>query len=368
MHIEKLKLLNFKNYEETNLSFNSRINLIVGKNGGGKTNLLDAIYFLSFTKSAFLASDQLAIRTGESFFMIKGFFIQEGGGESELVVSVQNGAKKVFREDQRDYDKLSDHIGKYPAVLMAPDDTDLIREGGESRRKFFDGIISQLDKRYLEDLIQYNHVLKQRNSLLKMSFDTGRLDEIAIEAYDRLLVKYGEYIFDRRSRFIDEFTPVFQRYFSRIVTGQEEPTLHYSSGVGEIGFGEGLKRSRQKDQLLQRTNFGIHRDDFEFILKGTEIKKMGSQGQQKSFVIALKLAQAEIIEKYKGFWPILLLDDIFDKLDDDRISGLIKLLLSKQGQIFVTDARPDRSSYLLGNAGEPVTTFIVDQGTIVRKS
>lgn len=367
MHLEKLKLVNFKNYEEATLSFNPRINLFVGKNGGGKTNLLDAIYFLAFTKSAFLTSDQLAVRAGESFFMIKGNFIRENASESELLASVQNGTKKVFREDQREYDKLSDHIGKYPAVLMAPDDTDLIREGGEIRRKFFDGIISQLDRRYLEDLIQYNHVLKQRNSLLRMSFETGKLDDIAVEAYDNMLIRYGQYIFERRGTFIHEFIPEFKSYFSRIVSDQEEPTLNYSSDIGKMGFAEGLKRSRQKDQLLQRTNFGIHRDEFEFVLKGAEIKKMGSQGQQKSFVIALKLAQAEIIEKYKGFRPILLLDDIFDKLDDDRIGGLIKLLLSKQGQIFVTDARPDRTSYLLGGAGEPVTTFMVDQGTIIRK-
>jgi DNA replication and repair protein RecF len=368
MHLEKLNLVNFKNYGEISLSLNSRINLIVGRNGAGKTNLLDAIYFLSFTKSAFLSSDQLAVKTGEIFFLIKGVFALQNGRESELTASVQNGLKKIFREDQRDYEKLSDHIGKYPAVLMAPDDTDLIREGGESRRKFFDGIISQLDKKYLEDLIQYNHALRQRNSLLKMSAEGKKPDEIALEAYDEMLVKHGLYIFERRDQFINEFTPVFRHYFSLIVAEPEQPSLTYSSQIRETAFTDGLKRSRQKDQVLQRTNFGVHRDDFEFMLKGGEIKKTGSQGQQKSFVIALKLAQAAIIEKYKGFRPILLLDDIFDKLDDDRIKGLIKLLLSKAGQIFVTDARPDRTAELFASEGDPVTTFVVDQGTVIRKS
>jgi DNA replication and repair protein RecF len=363
MHIEKLSLLNFKNYEEANLSFSPGINVFVGKNGSGKTNLLDSIYYLSFTKSAFSPSDHHCIRTGENFFMIKAVFRQQSGS-TEVVASVQSGSRKLLRENQVDYAKLSDHIGKYPAILIAPDDSDLIREGSELRRKFFDGIISQLDHKYLEDLLQYHHALKQRNALLKLSFESGRLDIVALETYDSLLKKFGGYIFTKRTEFIAEFSPVFHKYFSLIVEDKERPSLRYLSGLQEISFEEGLAGSRSRDQILQRTNFGIHKDDFEFLLKEGEIRKSGSQGQQKSFVIALKLAQFDIIEKYKEFKPLLLLDDIFDKLDDFRISALIGLIRTKFGQIFITDARPHRTSELLDNIGVPANKFMIEDGRI----
>jgi DNA replication and repair protein RecF len=363
MHVEKLSLLNFKNYEEATVLLNPRINLFAGKNGSGKTNLLDSIFYLSFTKSAFSASDHQCIRNGQNFFMVKGIF-REGEKQFELTASVQNGMKKLFRENQVDYEKLSDHIGKYPTVLISPDDTDLIREGGELRRKFFDGMISQLDKKYLEDLIQYNHVIKQRNGLLRLSSEGGKLDAITLEAYDNLLVKYGTYIFMKRREFTAEFLPIFARFFSRVVEEPEMPFLKYSSALLETDFHEGLRRNRQRDEILQRTNFGIHRDDFDFLLDDVEIKKAGSQGQQKSFVIALKLAQYEIIEKYKGFTPILLLDDIFDKLDDFRITSLIQLIKDSHGQIFITDARPHRSSELLSNIGITASRFIVEKGIV----
>jgi DNA replication and repair protein RecF len=366
MHLEKLSLVNFKNYEEISLVLNPRINLFAGRNGSGKTNLLDAIYFLSFTKSAFLTSDVQAIRIGETYFMIKGNFKFDDSRDRELTASLQSGSKKIFREDQREYDKLSDHIGKFPAVLIAPDDTNLITGGSDVRRKFFDGIIAQIDKKYLDDLIQYNHVLKQRNSLLKMASENGKVDEIAMEVYDNLLVKFGEYLFRRREEFTAEFMPFFLNYFSMIVEEDERPMLSYVSGLKQTNFSEGLQKSRTKDVLLQRTNFGIHRDDFEFVLKDNEIKKTGSQGQQKSFVIALKLAQYGIIEKYKGFKPLLLLDDIFDKLDDYRIAALIKLLQNNRGQIFITDARPHRTSQLLDRIGGSTTSFIIEQGRIVK--
>ncbi len=364
MRLEKLNLINFRNYEEAELHFHERVNVFLGRNGSGKTNLLDAIYYLSFTKSAFSTSEQQIIRTGQNYFVVKGNFHLAGQPTREVVASAQSGAKKIFREDQRDYDKLSDHIGKYPVVIMTPDDTDLIREGSEYRRRFFDGIISQLDRRYLEDLMAYGHVLRQRNGLLKMSFETGRFDALALEAYDRLLIKYGEYLHSARKQFLKDFLPLFLSHFKGIVAEPEDPVISYASDLNESAFAEGLARSLSKDRALQRTCFGIHRDDYSFLLKGGEIRRTGSQGQQKSFVIALKLAQYYVIRQQKGFDPILLLDDIFDKLDDERINALVQLLRESDGQIFITDARPHRTSEILANIGVPGKTFHVAHGTV----
>jgi DNA replication and repair protein RecF len=363
MHLEKLNALNYKNYEELDISLNPRINVFIGKNGSGKTNVLDAIYYLSLTKSAFSLIDAHCIRHAENHFMLKGIFWKDEKS-FEVSSTVQTGAKKIFRENQLDYEKLSDHIGKYPLVLIAPDDTDLIKEGSELRRKFFDGIIAQIDKGYLEDLISYNQVLKQRNSLLKMFYDTGKSDFLALEAYDHLLIKYGTYIFQRRQNFLMEFHPIFQRYFYQIVDKTEMMTITHLSSLSESDFSEGLVQSRQKDLFTQRTNFGIHKDDFEFLLEKGELKRIGSQGQQKSFVIALKLAQCDIIEKYKGHKPLLLLDDIFDKLDDTRINKLLELIKGGLGQLFITDARPHRTMELLNNIDLPSSIFLVEKGTL----
>lgn len=363
MHLKKLSVLNFKNYEEVNLDIESRITVFVGKNGSGKTNLLDAIYYLSLTKSAFSSSDTHCIRNGESFFMVKGVF-EKQSKIYELVTSVQVGLKKMFRENQQDYEKLSAHIGKYPVVLVAPDDSDLVKEGSEARRKFFDSIISQLDARYLDNLIQYNHVLKQRNSLLKMFHESGRVDALALESYDQLLIEFGTYIYNRRISFLQEFHPAFQRYYTFLVDAHEITTVQYVTGLADASFEAGLKSCRQKDLILQRTCFGIHRDDFQFQLNSGELKRFGSQGQQKSFIIALKLAQFDVLENNKGFKPLLLLDDIFDKLDDSRIARLLELIKTSLGQIFITDARPERTTDLLKAIEVPAVVYPVNQGMV----
>jgi len=363
MRLEKLQLLNFKNYEEVNLNFPHRINVLVGKNGSGKTNLLDAIFYLSFTRSAFSTLDQQAILVGRSFFVAKGEF-SKGENRTEISCSVQNGSKKVFREGLYEYQKLSEHIGKYPAILIAPDDVDLIKEGGEARRKFFDSIISQLDAKYLENLLAYNHILKQRNGYLKMSSERGEVDWIAVESYDNALAKYGVQIFERRKDFINEFFPFFIKYYRFIVDENENAYIEYISELSAKDFYAGLTGARQRDLALQRTTFGIHRDDFQFVLKGGELKRFGSQGQQKSFVIALKLAQFEIVEKYKGTKPILLLDDIFDKLDDFRIAKLLELIKSDLGQLFITDARPDRTKGLLDHIHVEAFVFTIENGKV----
>jgi DNA replication and repair protein RecF len=335
----------------------------VGKNGSGKTNLLDAIFYLSFTKSAFSTVDQQCILTGKNFFMVKGEFSQEDR-KTEISSSVQIGAKKVFREGLYEYQKLSEHIGKYPVILIAPDDVDLIKEGGEARRRFFDSIISQLDGKYLENLLGYNHILKQRNGYLKMAAESGAVDWIALESYDQALVRYGTQIYKRRKDFIHEFIPFFKKYYEFIVDEEEESDLRYYSELDENDFHQGLVRTRQKDLAIQRTTFGIHRDDFHFVLKGGELKRFGSQGQQKSFVIALKLAQFEIMEKFKGMKPILLLDDIFDKLDDHRISKLLALIKTDLGQLFITDARPHRTKGLLDQIHVEAFIFTIENGKV----
>lgn len=363
MHLEKLHLLNFKNYAEANLSFSSRINVLVGKNGSGKTNLLDAIFYLAFTKSAFSTLDQHCIQHEQGYFMVKGGF-RLGTNTNEVVGSMQQGAKKMFREGVNEYQKLSEHIGKYPVILVAPDDVDLVKEGSEARRKFFDGIISQLDKHYLDDLIQYNHALKQRNSFLKMASEKGLTDWVTLEAYDQILVRLGTSLFRKRVAFAKEFLPVFQKFYRFIVDENETTDLEYKSSLQEKDFAAALQSSRQRDLALQRTCVGIHRDDYQFTLEHGDMKRLGSQGQQKSFVIALKLAQFEILKTHKGFKPILLLDDIFDKLDDFRIGRLLELMKTDLGQLFITDARPDRTMGLLDQIQIQASMFTIEKGTV----
>lgn len=361
MHLKRLQLINFKNYTEVEAEFSPRVNVLVGKNGSGKTNLLDAIYFLSLTKSAFASADNHCVKSGENYFMVKGAFENKSGNVTEVVGAIQSGSKKSFRESGFEYQKLGDHIGKYPVVLISPDDTDLIKESGESRRKFFDSIISQLDHAYLENLIQYNNALRQRNSLLKMFNEHHSFDSVALESYDRLLIRHGELIYKRRLEFVHEFVPVFTKYYSFIVA--DEPVdLIYASALHETGFADGLAHSLRRDQFMQRTHFGIHRDDYQFKLGDGDLKRLGSQGQQKSFIIALKLAQHEIMERNKGFKPVLLLDDIFDKLDDFRIARLMELIRDDHHQIFITDARPDRTNFLLEGIGVKASMFQVEAG------
>jgi DNA replication and repair protein RecF len=363
MQLQTLQLVNFRNYGEINIDLSAKINVLVGTNGSGKTNLLDAIYFLSLTKSAISSSDNFCIRLGEQFFFIKGRFKLDKY-VNEISCAVQNGSKKIIKEGGSEYQKLSDHIGKYPVVLIAPDDTELVKEGSEERRKFFDSIISQLDRAYLEALMQYNHILKQRNSLLKMFAESGGMDAVALETYDHHLTELGNNIFRKRKDFLEEFKPVFRQFYNLIVD-HENAEVEYATDLIKTGFHEGLIKNRQRDLLLQRTCFGIHRDDYQFTLGPGDLKKLGSQGQQKSFIIALKLAQFEIIKRHKKFKPILLLDDIFDKLDDQRIARLLEMIKKDElGQLFITDARPDRTSALLEQINVSASIFKVENGMI----
>lgn len=364
MHLESLHLLSFKNYQEANVRFSPKINVLVGKNGSGKTNLLDSIFYLGLTKSAFSPTDLQCIRQGDSFFMVKGLFKREDRSH-DISIMVQQGAKKILREDSSDYQKISDHVGKYPMVLIAPDDVDLIKEGSENRRRFMDGIISQLDRVYLDNLMQYNHALRLRNGMLKMYCDRSMsIDWSTLESYDRILADTGGLIFQKRTEFVEQLLPSFRHYYQYLVQDSEFADLRYCSELSQTSMPDGLLNARQRDAILQRTSFGIHRDDYEFCLGGELVKKFGSQGQQKSFVIALRLAQYRILEKDKGFQPILLLDDIFDKLDDFRINQLLELIKTEFGQIFISDARPERTRALLAQINIPSTIFSIQQGTV----
>lgn len=363
MQLQTLQLINFKNYAEVRVSFSSKINVLVGKNGSGKTNLLDAIHYLALTKSAVSGPDQYCIRHGEQHFFLKGLFMK-CGDLVEITSAFQAGTKKTFKEGVNEYQKLSDHIGKYPVVLIAPDDTALVKEGSEARRRFFDSMISQLDHVYLEVLIQYNQVLKQRNGLLKMFSETNTFDPAALETYDEMLVRLGETIFEKRKRFVGDYGPVFKRFYNFIVE-EEAAAVRYHSELDQTAFADGLRRGRSRDLALQRTGFGIHRDDYHFTLGEGDLKRLGSQGQQKSFIIALKLAQFEVVKQKKGFTPLLLLDDIFDKLDDFRIEKLLELIKNDElGQLFITDARPDRTAALLKHINVVSSVFNVAGGVL----
>jgi DNA replication and repair protein RecF len=365
--LQKLRLYNFKNHEEVNLTVDEKINCFLGKNGSGKTNLLDAIYYLSFTKSAVNPYDLQNIRTGQSGFLIKGVFDIEGR-QREVICSFQQGEKKILREDYQEYTRFSEHLGKYPIVLIAPQDIELIWDGAELRRKFFDTLISQLDRQYLDNLIIYNHQLKQRNSLLRTFSERGHVDQDLLESYDEKIILTADYIFKTRSERLLEFIPKFKQHYDFLVRESDEiADIHYKTDLTHGDFQTLLRKNLQRDLILQRTSVGIHRDDFLFTLKGQELKRVGSQGQQKSFLIGLKLTEFQILAEQKKMKPILLLDDIFDKLDDFRIHQLMKLVSQGTfGQLFITDARKGRSEQILKEAGIKACLYLLEKGTFTK--
>lgn len=346
MHIENLKLVNFKNYTELDVDFCGNVNCLVGNNGVGKTNMLDAIYYLSFCKSFFNPQDVMNIRHDEKFFAVHGRYAQVEGRESMQVSCVlQSGHNKQMKCDGKTYKNLSDHIGKVPLVMISPVDQTLILGGSEVRRKFMDGVVSQTNKDYLLKLIQYQKALDQRNRLLKQMAEDRYFEESLVEMWDEQLVKYGESIARTRREFLEKFSVLFGEYYHLISQDREIAVIDYKTQLSEAADNMMalLRENRQKDLYAQYTTIGIHKDDLEFGFGEYSVKKYGSQGQQKSFALALKLAQFQYIYEVCGVKPILLLDDIFDKLDMDRIRQLIKLVGGERfGQVFVTDTQPGR--------------------------
>ncbi len=354
MHLRELQLHNFKNYEEATFTFSPGINGIVGKNGAGKTNLLDAVYYLCMTKSAFQNTDQANWRFGETFFTIEGT-IEHGDVPVHLHLSFSRERGKVLKLNKKAYTKVSEHVGKFPCVLITPNDSDLAREGSELRRRFFDTILCQLNKVYLEQLMRYNRLLQQRNSLLKQIAER-RQDVSMLEIYNEQLASPAHFIAEERAKFTEKFLSVFLENYRFISCSNEVVSLTYQSALNEtLSFVSLMQQNQSKDLALQYTSQGIHRDDFIFEINGNPLKKFASQGQQKSYTIALRLAQFEILTQQTGIKPLLLLDDIFDKLDDERITQLMLLMSGGRfGQVFITDARPERTEKLFYNDGIPI--------------
>ena len=365
MYLQQLSILNFKNYTEAELTFSEGVNAFTGNNGAGKTNLLDAIHYLSLCKSYFNAIDSQQIKQGADFFMINGVF--ERNELPEMVAcSVKRTQKKIFKRNKKDYPRLADHIGLFPLVMVSPYDVSIIMEGSEERRKFVDNVISQTDNHYLDELIVYNKVLANRNALLKTIADTGRFDPTLLEILDDQLVASGNLIFEKRRSFMESFTGIFNKYYQFLTEDAEQVQLVYESQLLNNNFTDLLKKTTEKDRILERTTAGIHRDDLQFSIHGMPLKKFGSQGQQKSFLIALKLAQYNYLQQQKGFKPLLLLDDIFDKLDEHRITKLMQLVSQHEfGQVFITDASVNRVTQIFERISVEVKIFKVNQGEVM---
>jgi DNA replication and repair protein RecF len=357
LHLEKLQLTYFKSYEEGIFEFSPQLNCIVGENGSGKTNLLDAIHWLGLTKSAFHSQDVYSIRHEAAFMMIDGQFLLNDR-LVQITCSLQRGLRKTIMRDKKAYERLSDHVGEFPVVLIAPNDTDLIRDGSEERRRFFDGVLCQLDQQYLLNLIQYNKILSQRNGMLKIFHERNSLDHDLLDTYDEALLPLSNLIFDRRQRFLSDFEPLIQQYYAFLSDNREQIGIRYESEIEDLNYRENFRQHRLRDLHAQRTVMGIHKDDFAFEMDGQPLKKFGSQGQQKSYAMALRLGQFDLMSIEKEIKPLLLLDDIFDKLDDRRIQKLIQLIENEYfGQVFLTDARPERTQLLLKDLKTDVRFF-----------
>jgi len=364
MYLKKLSLINFKNYPEAELEFSGHVNCLTGNNGEGKTNILDAIHYLSFCKSFFNPIDSQNILHDAPFFLIQGVF--DNNEEDEVYCGLKRNQRKIFKRNKKEYSRLAEHIGLYPLVMVSPADSELITEGSESRRKFIDSVIAQFDREYLENLIAYNKVLSHRNALLKQIAESGRFDKDALEIWDVQLIDHGKKIYDKRNNFIKSFISIFQKYYELISGGKEKVGIVYTSHFNETNFADVLSNALNRDRAMLYTTVGIHKDDLEFTMDTHSIKKYASQGQQKSFLIALKLAQFDFIKNIKKVTPILLLDDIYDKLDDLRVKQLMELVSSNNfGQLFITDTHPTRLSDLFKSGDADYKVFKIVNGNAV---
>ena len=364
MWLKNITLLNFKNYSDADLRFSKTVNAFVGNNGAGKTNLLDAIHYLCLCKSYFNPIDSQQIKTSEELFLIQGDFDRQEKNE-KITCGVRKNQKKQFKRNKKDYDKLAHHIGLFPLVMISPYDVTIIMDGSEERRRFMDNVISQTDAQYLDELMLYNRHLLNRNALLKQIAVTRRYDPALLEIFDEQLVSSGQKIFEKRKQFMEDYILLFNKYYQYLTEDAEQVSLIYQSQLNDTAFQTLLQQSIEKDKTLERTTTGIHKDDLIFNISDMPLKKFGSQGQQKSFLIALKLAQYAYVEKYKGFKPLLLLDDIFDKLDNNRMHKLMEMVSHHDfGQIFITDTGKERVLNIFNEIKVPVTLFEVNNGAI----
>ncbi|QEC55034.1 DNA replication/repair protein RecF [Flavisolibacter ginsenosidimutans] len=354
LRLNSISLFQFKNYEHQTFQFTERVVGICGRNGVGKTNLLDAIHYLCFTKSYFSRTDAVNVHQGSQGFRLEGHFLLHGREEKAVCILRETGRKEFLLNDEA-YTKFSKHIGRYPCVVIAPDDVELIIGGSEERRKFVDTLLAQLDPVYLQALINYTRILQQRNSFLRSLSDGFARDFSVLDVLDEQLWKEGSIVFEKRDAFLKGFLPIAQTKYEEISQQEEAVNLVYDSELHTVTMQELLKLTRQKDLVLQRTSGGVHRDDLLFQLCGQTFKSIASQGQRKSLLFALKLAEMEILKKEKGFSPLLLLDDVFEKLDEDRITNLLAQVCSDEDlQIFITDTNCGRLSQMLEKISQPL--------------
>lgn len=357
MYLKKISLFNYKNFSEANFEFDSKINCFVGKNGIGKTNVLDAIYHLAYGKSYFNPLAVQNIKHNEEFFVIDGEFEKDSRSE-QIVCSLKKGQKKILKRNAKQYDKFSDHIGFIPLVIISPADRDLIVEGSETRRKFIDSVISQLDANYLQKLIQYQKIISQRNALLKYFAINHVFEKDTLLIYNEQLHELGKAIFEKRKDFLENFLPIFNKHHQAITGNAETVQVVYDSQLHEKELFLLLEESLAKDRILQYTSAGIHKDDLSFEIDHHPIKKFGSQGQQKSFLIALKLAQFEFVKQNSKQNPILLFDDIFDKLDETRVGKIIQMVNDDNfGQMFISDTHPERTEAIIKSTHQSYKIF-----------
>lgn len=366
MWLKRISILNYKNLEQVELSFSPKMNCIIGKNGMGKTNLMDAVYYLSFCKSATNPIDSQNILHNRDFFVVQGYYETDDGEAEEVYCGLKKRQKKQFKRNKKEYGRLSDHIGLIPLVMVSPADSWLIAGGSDERRRFMDVVISQFDREYLDALIRYNKALLQRNTLLKADMEP---EEELMSVWEEMMASAGEVVYRKRRSFIDEFIPVFQSYYSYISQDRELVSLKYESHAEKGALSEQLKESRQRDRILGYSTKGIHKDDLIMELGEFPIKREGSQGQNKTYLIALKLAQFDFLKRTGSCTtPIVLLDDIFDKLDASRVEQIVKLVAGDSfGQIFVTDTNRDHLDKILRKIDGDYKLFEVTDGVVTER-
>lgn len=361
--LEKIVISDFRNIILQELEFSPNVNCVSGNNGEGKTNLLDAIYYLSMTKSAFALSDKFNFRHGTEEFSLSGLYRMENGLSSRFSVKMTSKGEKKMKRDEKQYGKVSEHIGVLPVVMVSPSDISMVSESGEERRRFVNAVLSQMDREYMTSLQQYNRLLLQRNKMLKeQDVDRGLLEVI-----DMRMSAFAEPVFQARKKFVEELTPIVQEYYKALSGDSEQVSIEYDSELSKASLEQILAASYDKDRALKYTSAGIQRDDFLFKMNGHPIRRYGSQGQQKSFLVSLKFAQYELMKKNYGFAPVLLLDDVFDKLDMSRISNLLEMVASNDfGQIFITDSNKVRMAGIVDKLTQDRTYFDTSAGTFRR--